>query len=296
MAAETPSKWARSKLYKLDQMGEQWLRWTKIARDVSLPGVPVAALAGFCFNGDPYNTTGWRVGDEAERQEAIRKGRFPFKDRDPQDTKEYGHIGSHDLHEAAWWGTESGHCPTPVATDPDCAWVRLSDDEEVVKVLGRKAVTGAAWYGAIPDQCAIGVANIRRHWRNARSDLHPSLQWREDDKLATAWRLFVALAHWSAGGRACSHINAYHQEIASAPEAERIAVFCRLAAKTDDPGGRHRQDEYTAWKTACKFEGGVHAASKLDEPWAVAWIRQDGFRNDAEREDVYAKLASIAGK
>lgn len=291
---EHPKRWAESKRRKIAQMGAEWIEWTTKARDVSLPGVPLAPLMGFCFNGDPYCTTGWKIGDEDERADAVRKGRFPFKREDPRDPKVYGHIGSDDLHEVGWWGTEAGHCPTPVATDPDCPWVRLANGAEVTKVLGREAVKGGAWFGAIADQCAVGVANIRRHWRGARDDLHPSLRWAEDDKRATAWRLFLAFAHWSAGGRACDHVNAYREQIAAVPEEKRIATFCRLAAKDDDPRGRHRQDEYTAWKTACKLEGGIVAAPSLGEPWAVEFLRADGFDDDADRDAVYSRLAEIA--
>lgn len=290
----TPKEWARSKRRKIDQMGDDWIEWTTKARDVCLPGVPLAALMGFCFNGDAYNTTGWRVGDDKEREDAIRKGRFPFKSEDPRDPKVYGHIGSNDLHELGWYGTEAGHCPTPVATDPKCPWVRLADDAEVMKVLDRKAVIGGDWCNAIADQCAIGVANLRRHWHSAREDLHPSLRWDEDDKRATPWRYFLAMAHWSAGGRACDHVNACAEKVAAVPEAKRWATFARLAAEADDAGNRHRQDEYTAWKTACKIEGGVVASRALPEDWAEGWLRDDGFDSEAERDAVNARLAEIA--
>jgi hypothetical protein len=69
-----------------------------------MPGVPVAAFVGFTANGDPYNTTGWRVGDDNERAEAVRKGRFPFKNKNPNDHDVYGHIGSNDLHELERFG------------------------------------------------------------------------------------------------------------------------------------------------------------------------------------------------
>lgn len=292
MGSDNPIRWAREKRGKLDDMGDAWREWTTKARDVSLPGVPLAAIAGFCANGNPYNTTGWRVGDDAERAEAERKGRRPFKRGVRGD---YGGIDrTGDLHELGWYGTEGGKTPTPVATDPSCPWVSLANDDEVVKVLGREAVTGGAWYGAIADQCAIGCANLPRHWRACRRRLDPRLQWAEDDKRATLWRWLLAMMTWSAGGRGAQHVNDYADRLATLPEGERWAEFCRLAAAEDDDGNRHRQDEWSCLRTAQKLEAAVVYAPKLPESWALAWLRDDGFRDDAEREAVYARLVELS--
>lgn len=292
MGSDNPFRWARSKREKLDDMGAEWVEWTTKARDVSLPGVPLAALAGFCANGNQWNTTGWKVGDADERAEAERKGRRPFKRGVRGD---YGGTDrTSDLHELGWYGTEAGKTPTPVATDPSCPWVTLADDDEVVKVLGREAVKGGAWYGAIADQCAIGCANLRRHWRAMRRRLDPRLRWAEDDKRATLCRWAFAMMTWSAGGRGAQHVNDYADRLAALPESQRWAEFCRLAAAEDDDGNRHRQDEYSALRTAQKIEAAVVYAPKLPEPWALAWLRDDGFRDDAEREAVYARLAEVS--
>lgn len=290
MAVEDPVKWGKSKLRKLAEMGDEWAEWTTKARDVSLPGVPLAALAGFCFNGDAWCTTGWKTCSPEERAEAIAKGKRPFKKGVRGD---YGGVDREgDLHEVGWWGTEAAKTPNLVAVG-SCPWVSLADDADVVKVLGRKAVTGGDWYEAMADQCAIGVANLRRHWRNAREDLHPSLRWDKDDKRAVPWRYFLAMAHWSAGGRACDHVNAYADDLAPLPESQRWGAFMRFAAEHDDAGSRHRQDEYTAWKTACKIEGGVAAAPSLGEPWAEEWLRSDGLAT-AERARIYTRLCEVS--
>lgn len=291
MGSDNPTKWARSKRGKLDDMGADWVEWTTKARDVSLPGVPLAALAGFCANGDPWNTTGWKHGTAEERAEAIAKGKRPFKEGVRGD---YGGVDREgDLHEVGWWGTEASKTPHPVAVG-DCPWVSLADDDEVVKVLGRKAVTGGAWYGAIADQCAIGCANLRRHWRAMRRRLDPRLQWPEDDKRATLWRWLLAMMTWSAGGRGAQHVNDYADRLAALPEAQRWAEFCRLAAAEDDSGNRHRQDEYSALRSAQKLEAAAVFAPKLPEAWALAWLRDDGFRDDAERAEVYARLVEVS--
>ncbi len=291
MGSDNPTKWARSKRGKLDDMGADWVEWTTKARDVSLPGVPLAALAGFCANGDPWCTTGWKYGTAEERAEAIAKGKRPCKKGVRGD---YGGLDrTGDLHEVGWWGTEASKTPHPVAVG-DCPWVSLADDDEVVKVLGRKAVTGGAWYGAIADQCAIGCANLRRHWRAMRRRLDPRLQWPEDDKRATLWRWLLAMMTWSAGGRGAQHVNDYADRLAALPEAQRWAEFCRLAAAEDDSGNRHRQDEYSALRSAQKLEAAAVFAPKLPEAWALAWLRDDGFRDDAERAEVYARLVEVS--
>ena len=43
-----------------------------------------------------------------------------------------------------------------------------------------------------------------------------------------------------------------------------------------------------------KIEAAAVYAPKLPEPWALAWLREDGFRDDAERAEVYARLAEVA--
>lgn len=289
-----PVRWARKHAGKLDDltspaMLERFVR----CRDVCLPGVPLAAVVGFCMNGDEWNTTGWKVGDEAERQKAIRDGRFPFKRKDPRDPEVYGAVTrTGDLHEIWWFGTEAGKTPAPVATAPDCPAVTLADDPEVMKILGRKASTGDDWYGDDDGNAAVGFANLRRHWRGARAALHPSLRWDENDKRATLTRWAWAQCRWSAGGRGIEHVNDYARELAALDESRRWGHFMQLAAAEDDGGSRHRQDEYTALRTAQKIEGARLAVGRIpSEPWAEAWL-DDGL-SDAERAAVYARLVEL---
>lgn len=292
MGSDNPVKWAGGKRDKLDDLAAPaMLALFAEARDVCLPGVPLAAPIGFCFNGDPWNTTGWKVGDQRERDEAIAKGKRPFKRGVRGD---YGGVDREgDLHEIWWFGTEAGKTPTPVATDPRCPAVYLADDPEVVKILGRKAKTGGAWYGADEDNVAVGFANLRRHWRGARVDLDDSISWAEDDKRATLWRWAMASMHWSAGGGGSNHANAYAAELAAVPEAQRWALFMRLAAEHDDAGNRHRQDEYSALRTAQKIEGArLAVACVTSEPWAAEWL-DDGM-SAVERERVYGRLAEFS--
>jgi hypothetical protein len=296
MGADHPERWARKHAGKLDDLTAPAMlaRFTR-CRDVCLPGVPLAAVVGFAMNGDEWNTTGWKVGDQAERDAAVAKGRFPFKKKDPRDASVYGAVTrTGDLHEIWWFGTEAGKTPTPVATAPDCPAVTLADDPEVVKILGRRASTGAGWYDDEDGNAAVGFANLRRHWRQARAALAPSLRWDEDDKRATLWRWCCTQARWSAGGRGIGHINDYATELAALPEAQRWGRFMQLAGAEDDAGSRHRQDEYTALRTAQKLEGARLAVGRIpSESWARAWL-DDGL-TDVERAAVYARLVEVSG-
>lgn len=296
MSAARPDRWAAER----QELLQRWARgdvgrWTRAALAVAMPGVPVAAMLGFFANGRlGENTTGWIVGDQAERDEAIARGRKPLGGSPHEG---YGAIGSTDLDELGPGGVEGGHRPGLIATDPECAWVVCGRARATVKVLGREGVTGSSWYRAHEDQVVIGVVNVARHAHGAWERLDPRVRWAEDgDRMPKVWDLWscaCAMMAWSAGdGRAVSHLEAYAGELAAVPAAARWGLFCRLAAREDDRGGRHRQDEYSALRTSQKL-----AAARLatqwcpDEPWAEAWL-DDGL--GAERDVVMARLAAIS--
>lgn len=297
MGADHPVEWAREKRRKLERYadGDVGL-WSARARDVVLPGLPLAVLLGFAANGNAMNTTGWLVGDDSERDEALRRGKRPFAG-DP--TKGYGAIGSGDLHELAEYGVEGGHEGTPCATDPECAWVVGARSEAVAKILGRPGVEGAKWYRATPDACAIGVWNLRRHMNAARrklAEIDPRLTWPEDGaKPVTLWQSLCASASWSAGsGGFTRHVRRFAEELAALDEGPRVGRFLQLAARDDDPGSRHRQDEWTALRWAQKHEAAVLCAPWIEgETWAPEWLRADGL-SDGERARVYAQLVEAS--
>lgn len=290
MSTTSPDTWARAKRGKLRACAQGPVgRWSAAALAVCMPGVPLAAALGFAANGDGYNTTGWRSGDDTERAEALRRGRKPFGGKP---TEGYGAIGSRNLHELGWYGVEGGYEGTPVATDPDCPWVVLADSEEVRKILGRPAVTGARWYGALADQCAVGIANLQRHMRLVHAHLDPRIAW-DDTKPVTLWAWAVACIGWSAGDtRAAQHVNRHADALAAVPEALRTGTFMRLAGRIDDPGARHRQDEYSALREAQKLAAGRLAVSFTGEgDDARRWL-DEGLGDD--RDAVYARLVDTA--
>lgn len=298
MGSSAPKDWAEDKRKRLrsyvdGDVGE----WSAKARDVCLPGVPLAALLGFAANGRPKtNTTGWLRGDAAERDEALRTGRKPLGG-DPREG--YGHVGSDDLHELAEYGVEGGHCPTPVATDPECAWVVGAKSDAVRKILGRAGAIGAGWRDDTAASSAIGVWNIRRHMNAVRkklAELDPRLSWESDEKPVTPWVLAAASMSWSAGsGGFVKHVRPYAAALAPMPENHRIAEFLRRAAEVDGGKSRHGDDEWTGLRFSQKWAGAVLCAPWIAaEPWGVEWLRDDGFADDAERERVYARLVELS--
>ena len=71
-----------------------------------------------------------------------------------------------------------------------------------------------------------------------------------------------------------------------------MGAFLRLAASVDDPGRKHRQDEYTALRGAQKLEGARLAVQWTGEGDAArAWL-DDGLGDDRER--VYAALVGAS--
>jgi hypothetical protein len=297
MGAAHPLEWARDKRKRLEAYaGGDLGVWAAKARDVCLPGLPLAVLLGFAANGNAMNTTGWLVGDERERAESVRKGKRPFAG-DPH--RGYGAIGSKDLHELGEFGIEGGHEGTPCATDPECAWVVGAKSDDVAKILGRPGVVGERWYKATADNAAIGAWNLRRHMRAARvklEDIDPRLSWVPSAKPVDLWQDLCASASWSAGSRGFTkHVRKHAAELAPLPAGPRVGRFLQLAARDNDPGRRHDQDEWTALRWAQKHEAACRIAPQIEgEEWALEWLRDDGL-SDGERDRVYARLVEVSG-
>ena len=294
MGTSTPAAWARSKRDRLERRAAGEVRgYLDAAVEVVMPGVPIAAVLGFAANGGTNeNTTGWISCSESERREALTLGRKPLGG-DPRDG--YGSVDGDDLHELGPFGVEGGHVPELVA-GPGSVWYGLASSAEVRKILGRDAVTGARWHGAVADQYAVGVANLARHSGSIRAKLHaldPRLAWDADAKAWDLWRWAMTSGAWSAGaGGLLRHVERYVAEIAAAPPSQRWGLFCRLAAEVDDGGAKHRQDEYTALRTAQKLEAGRLAVQWTGEgDVARVWL-DDGL--GADRDAVMARLAAIS--
>lgn len=298
MGTSTPAAWARDKARKIQRYATgDVASYARAARDVMLPGVPVAAILGACANGGTdENTTGWISGSASERERAVVTGRKPLGG-DPREG--YGHVGSGDLHELGPLGAEAGHEGEAVAGE-DTPWGRAARSAGVRKALHRDGVIGERWYGAVADQLAIGVWSIQRHGVAVCEKLRavdPRLAWELDGdgvpKRWTLWAWAAGIGAWSAGNSGLTrHVLAHRDELAAVPESARWGAFCRLAGEVDDRGAKHAQDEYTALRTAQKLEAARLAAPLIgDEPWALAWL-DDGL--GADRDAVMARLAAIS--
>lgn len=275
MSAVTPGAWARDKRSKLKKYAEgDVARYVSKARDVMLRGVPTAALLGFAANGDiNENTTGWLSCSANERALALVDGKKPLGG-DPREG--YGAVDSDDLHELGPFGVEGGHVPELVATG-SCAWAVLAKRPCVRKVLERDGVTGRAWFGAIEDQCVIGVANLARHGGEARSRIDARLRWPLDGdgvpKVWSRWAFAVTMMAWSAGdGGAARHLARYADALAAVPEPLRWSAFVRLAATYDGDGAKHRRPSYSALRTHQKLAAGELALAFTGE---LGWGADD---------------------
>jgi len=297
MGTATPTEWARDKRRRAERYARDYLSVFRNARDVILPGVPVAAIIGAAMNGGiDENTTGWISGSAAERDHAMTVGRKPLGG-DPREG--YGHVGSKDLHECGPLGAEGNHEGEPVAGEGS-TWARGARAASVRKVLSRDGVIGERWYGAVADQIAIGVWSLQQHGVSVCEKLRavdPRLAWALDGdgvpKVWTLWSWAGALGGWSAGnGGIARHVIKHREKLVTVPEAVRFGVLCRLAGEVDDGGAKHKQDEYTALRTGQKFEGARLAVPLIpDEPWADAWL-DDGL--GADRDTVMARLAAVS--
>ncbi len=297
MGTADPKEWARDKRRRAERYARDYLFAFRAARDVMLPGAPLALLIGAAMNGGiDENTTGWISGSASERERAVITGRKPLGG-DPRTG--YGHVDSHDLHELGPLGAEAGHEGEPVAGE-STPWGHAARAYPVSKVLGREGVTGERWYGAVADQIAIGVWSIQRHGVAVCERLRavdPRLAWDLDGdgvpKVWTLWSGAMGVLGWSAGNAGIvRHVEAHRDALVEVPAPARWGAFCKLAGAINDRGAKHAQDEYSALRMAQKLEGARLAAPLvLDEPWALAWL-DDGL--GAERDAVMARLAAIA--
>lgn len=272
-----PNEWAHDKRDKVRRYVADLS--PIIARCVAAmcPGVPVAAVIGACCNGGRNeNTTAWRSCSDAERAEALRAGKKPLGG-DPRTG--YGNVNGNDLHELGPLGCEAGRVPGLVAVD-GTPWASFARSDGVKRALGREAVTGAAWHGAVDDQIACGVASIVEHGRSvfAHVDarIRPALGADGLPVVWTLWAWMLALSGWSAGnGGIASHVARYVDALAAVPEAQRWATFVRCASTYSGDGSKHKRPSYTALRGQQKLEAARLAALSTNDTAALSWLAAD---------------------
>jgi hypothetical protein len=165
-----------------------------------------------------------------------------------------------------------------------------TDDAHVIRRLLTELGTDER---SQPDPAAQRDALARGVWKR----LDPRLRWAvgEDGnpRAWTLWSFALATMGWSAGDGGCArHVNDHADALAAIEEPLRWGAFCRLASVEDDAGRKHKQDEYSALRTAQKLAAAGLAAEFTGE-WAMAraWL-DDGL--GAERGAVYARLVEVS--
>lgn len=263
-----PWVWAKEKRAK----AERYVRgdvgvWTRRARDVIAPRVPVSLFLGFAMNGDTSeNTTGWVRGDAAERAEAARTGRRPL-----------GGDLSQRFHELGAYGVPGGDVGgvAPNTVGGDDAWITLATDRQAREVLSRDGKTGPGEWRSVPDQCAIGLANLREDGASVGRNVAVLKSWGD---AWDAWRVPVTFAGWSAGpGGTSGHLRKRLAALQGVELRERFAAWgeelLREGVPSDARARSHAWDWYTWVRTAQKLAGAELCAELLGEdlgPW-LSW-------------------------
>lgn len=245
-----PSAYARE---KCDALVSRWARTLgdELRRQVPIawPGAPETVFLGF---------TAFALRDENTGEATDPKRRAPFD-------------------EVGYFQTERTRPFTRNKAAKYNAWVKLHDSELVVRLLGRPATMDPeGWRGerGVPDQVAVGLANLRRHLGNARAKLDPRL--RPVDETST-WAVLCAMTAFSRGaGGLAAVTDPYADKLAAYPEPARWAAWEGMVAadiakrlpgigsKTGKKGAGH-----AILRTRQKHDSGRAAAEALGLP--VDW-------------------------
>lgn len=255
-----PKAYAREKLPRLL---ERWNRTlgAELRRQVPIawPGVPATVFLGF---------TGFASRDE-NTGEATDPARRPSFD------------------ELGYFQTERTR---PFTRDPEAkynAWVRLHDSDLVVRLLGRPATMEPnGWRGesGVPDQVAVGLANLLRHLGNARRELPPAL---DPVDPASTWAVLCAFTAFSRGaGGMWSRMAPYADQLAAVPEHERWRAWELLVANDANAATDREGPAYGIIRTRQKHDAGRLAAWTLGQE--IAWfVAPEGALDDRIAKAAY---------
>lgn len=193
-------------------------------------------------------------------------------------------------HEVGFFQTPAGMVPGPAPNpDPDApwnTWGRLHDHIWVTRkeALGRPAtMVPDGWKTSLPDQVAVGLADLRAGSRGVSLCLGPSGVAPEHtlvsgDPSPTTWAVALGfLAFSEGGGSACHWIKPYAARLALVPEARRWSALGGMidadfrAGVHSAPGSKYK----TAWT---KFESAKQLAHEVGR--GAAW---DAWYDEPDR-------------
>lgn len=258
-----PAKYAEEKLSRLTRRwGAEFGEHLRAMTPVAWPGVPPTFFLGF---------TGFARGTE-NTTDGVPAQRF---------------------HEVGYFqveaGLRDGAAPNPDPTAEYNAWGRLHASDLVVQLLGHPATMSPnGWREDIAAQCAVGLANLKRHLGNARSKLPVSLHPVDP---ASTWAGLLAFTAFSRGaGQLAKVIAPYAAALAKVDEHARWDAWQRLVvadinAKVDNIGTRAGKSgtAYALIRSRQKHDCGRLAASTVGEPVDWYLTRDDAIDDTLTR-------------
>lgn len=219
------------------------------------PGVPYEAFLGFAANGS--------IRGETSSDTAL--------------PPPYGVNNS--FHELGLFGTEGGNridstmgtfpgipVPVPLAPAPTMSnnsWRSLASSARVVNALGRPASLELNGWLAVPDQVAVGLANLKSH---LASTISSGLSGAGPVDQNSLWALALAFGGWSAGsGRMAQHVRRYASQIQGVSDDAKWGAFLNAVANDPNTSGQsHSNPAYTAMRTWQKLEAGREISGRPD--------------------------------
>lgn len=208
--------------------------------------------------------------------------------------------------------TGPGPAPAPVAGRTD-RWFPLSTDAQVQQFLGRPATTAPdAWKTAIPDQVAVGYANLRDHGIRVMNSMPANIRTTNH---GSPWFVAMAAMGWSAGdGTAANIVAPFADRLASVSDQDRWGTFVKLMAEAgangtivprtntsghfdshgagDSAAGRydtHDNPFYSVVRTMQKLEAGYTLAQRNNSP-NLAFF---GYPSGVDRTAVQQTMTNL---
>jgi hypothetical protein len=192
-------------------------------------------------------------------------------------------------------GPREGPAPNPDRHAQDNSWGRLHDSDLVKQLLGRSAcMAPGAWKAALPDQIAVGLANLRRHAEVMAGLLDARLL--PDEGPLGDWFVRLMFTAFSRGeGQTARVLNPYADRLAEEPAETRWTTYRQVVAAEIQAGDGlgHKVGKmgpaYAITRTDQKLRSGWLLAGETgaDRSW---WTSEYG-EGDGDLQDLITKTA-----